>query len=181
MRTVKRLFPEIVSFENLLQAYRLARRAGRVRPQVVAFDYALERNLLELRDDLLAGTYAPGPYRSFFVHEPKRRLVSAAPFRDRVVHHALVGVLEPIFERRFIHDSYACRKAKGSHAAVERAHRFARSRRYCLSADVVRFFPSMDHEVLLRTVSRVVGCPPTLALLSTILRGGKDVLKGEFP
>ena len=181
MHTWKSLFPRIVSFPNLLHAYRLARRAGRVRPQTTDFDYDLERNLLDLRDELLSGSYAPGPYRSFLVTEPKARLVSAAPFRDRVVHHAVVGVLEPIFERRFIHDSYACRKGKGTHAAVDRAHRFVRRFPFCLAADVVRFFPSVDHEILLRVVSRVIGCRRTLALLETILRGGKHVLTSQFP
>jgi retron-type reverse transcriptase len=175
------LFPRITSFESLLAAWRRARRAGRARREAVAFHYDLERNLLDLRDELASGTYVPGPYRSFLVAEPKERLVSAAPFRDRVVHHAVVGVLEPIFERRFIHDSYACRKGKGTHAAVDRAHRFARHHPYFLAADVVRFFPSVDHEILLRTVSHVVGCRRTLQLLAAILEGGKDVLRSQFP
>ena len=128
-----------------------------------------------------SGTYRPGPYRSFHVHEPKRRVVSAAPFRDRVVHHALVSVLEPIFERRFTFDSFACRKGKGSHAAVDRGHAYARRFPYFLAADVVRFFPSIDHAILLETVARVMLCRRTLDLLERILDGGKDVLKGEFP
>jgi len=107
MRGHRALFHRIVSFESLLRAHRLVRRAGRVRPRTTDFDYDLERNLPDLKDDLVSGRYAPAPCRSFLVTEPKARLVSAAPFRDRVVHHAVVGVLEPIFEQRFIHDSYA--------------------------------------------------------------------------
>ena len=90
-------------------------------------------------------TYRPGPYRTFTIYEGKTRQISAAPFRDRVVHHALTGVLEPIFERSFIFDSYACRKGKGTHAAVDRCQEFARRFRYVLKADVRKFFPSIDH------------------------------------
>src|ERR1019366_5854029 len=82
--------------------------------------------LWKLHEELSTKTYRPGAYRSFFIYEPKKRQISAAPYRDRVVHHALTGVLEPIFERSFIADSYACRKGKGTHAAVDRCQQFAR-------------------------------------------------------
>lgn len=180
-RTTPDLFDEIASFDNLLRAWRLARKAGRTAPGAAAFHYDLERGIVGLQMALRGSTYRPGGYRSFVVTEPKRRLVSAAPFRDRVVHHAVVGVLEPLFERRFVFDSYACRRGKGTHAAVERAHGFARRFRWCLRADVRRFFPSVDHGVLLDAVQRVVRCGKTLDLLATILDSGKDVLKAEAP
>lgn len=110
----------MISFEALLQAAQQARRGKRCRPAVAAFEFNLERELWRLHAELTEKSYRPGPYRSFFIHEPKKRQISAAPYRDRVVHHALVGVLEPIFERTFIADSYACRKGKGTHAAVYR-------------------------------------------------------------
>jgi retron-type reverse transcriptase len=112
---------------------------------VAAFHFHLERELWRLHEELRERTYRPGEYRSFLIHEPKARQISAAPYRDRVVHHALVNVLEPIFERTFIADSYACRKGKGTHAAVRRCQHFARRFRYVLKADVRKFFPSMDH------------------------------------
>jgi len=180
-RRARSLHRRIASFANLRAAHRLARRAGRGTAAAAAFDHDLEANLCALRRELLAGAYRPGAYRSFFVHEPKRRLISAAPFRDRVVHHAVVRVLEPLFERRFASDSYACRKGKGNHAALDRAHRFVKRYRFCLRADVVKFFPSVDHAVLMRTVGRVVGCRRTLALLQTILDGGAHVLRDEHP
>ncbi|NUN51694.1 MAG: RNA-dependent DNA polymerase [Planctomycetaceae bacterium] len=152
-----------------------------MRPETAAFNRDLEGSLLALRDELLAGTWRPGGYRSFVVVNPKRRLVSAAPFRDRVVHHAVVGALEPRFERRFIADSFACRKGKGNHSGVGRARGFTRRFRYCLCADVVRFFPSVDHGVLMKAVERVVRCPRTLALLRAILDSGREVLRSEFP
>ncbi|MCP4755679.1 MAG: RNA-dependent DNA polymerase, partial [Proteobacteria bacterium] len=113
MKTYKNLYPQIHSWENLEMAYRKARRGKRKYEPVVDFEYAWESQLLRLQAELAAQTYRPGPYHSFYIHEPKKRLISAAPFRDRVVHHALCRVIEPIFERRFIHDSYANRKYKG--------------------------------------------------------------------
>ncbi|MFB3065041.1 MAG: reverse transcriptase domain-containing protein, partial [Planctomycetota bacterium] len=178
----RHLIEHVASVHNLRAAYRQARKAGRTRPGATTFDYDLESNLCALQHALVGGLYRPGPYRSFYVHVPKTRLISAAPFRDRVVHHAVVRVLEPLFERRFLHDSYACRKGKGTHAALERAHQFVRRHRYCLRADVVRFFPSVDHAVLMDHVARVVGCRATLALLHRILEGGAHVLRREaFP
>lgn len=175
------LFDEFTSFASLRTAYSRARRAGRTRRGTREFDFDLETSLLALGDELRTGTWRPGPYRSFYVTEPKRRLVSAAPFRDRVVHHALVAALEPMFERRFIFDSYANRRSKGTHAAIDRAHRFVRGFRWCLRTDVVKFFPSIDHQILLATVARVVRCRRTLDLVATILDGGKDVLRSEYP
>jgi retron-type reverse transcriptase len=95
------LWDYLVSFPNLLRAALQARRCKRSRPNVEAFHFDLERELLRLRDELAGGTYCPGPYRTFTIREPKPRLFSAAPYRDRVVHHALVNVLEPVFERSF--------------------------------------------------------------------------------
>ena len=82
----------------------------RSKQAVEAFEFDLEKNLVSLRRDLLERTYLPGPFRTFTITDPKPRLISAAPYRDRVVHHALCNVLEPIFERSFVFDSYACRR-----------------------------------------------------------------------
>ena len=98
-------------------------------------------------------------YDSFYIHEPKRRLISAAPFRDRVVHHALCNVIEPIFERSFIHDSYANRVGKGNHRALDRAQFYARRYRYVLPCDVRQFFPSVDHAILRRILARKLPAP----------------------
>jgi hypothetical protein len=109
----ERIKRNIVSFDALLRAAEKARKGKRFRPAVASFHFDQERALWKLHEELTTRTYRPGAYRSFFIHEPKRRQISAAPYRDRVVHHALTNVLEPIFERSFISDSYACRKGKG--------------------------------------------------------------------
>ena len=145
-----------------------------------AFEHRLEENLLELSDELSAGGYRPGPYRSFEIREPKRRLISAAPFRDRLVHHALCAAMEAAFERSFIHDSYANRVGKGTHRALDRAEHFARRYPFVLSLDVRQFFPSIDHEILLSAFSEKVGDPRILDLARLVLAGGDGVLSEEY-
>lgn len=126
------LYDQIYEWNNLLLAFRRAAQSKRSQPPVAAFEYRLEENLVRLQHELRAQSYQPGPYHSFYIHEPKRRLISAAPFRDRVVHHALCQVIEPPFERSFIFDSYANRVGKGTHRALDRAQQFARRFRYVL-------------------------------------------------
>jgi retron-type reverse transcriptase len=106
--------------------------------------------------------------------------VSAAPFRDRVVHHALVRVIEPIFERRFIHDSYACRLGKGTHAALDRCQAFARKRPYVLQCDVVQFFPAVDHAILKGILFRYIADEGVRWLIDGILDSGAGVLVDEY-
>jgi retron-type reverse transcriptase len=98
MKTYRGLYPQLCSFENIYAAYRAARQGKRKHASVAAFEYDQEKELLRLRDELQARAWSPGPYHSFYIHDPKRRLISAAPFRDRVVHHALINVIEPIWE-----------------------------------------------------------------------------------
>jgi retron-type reverse transcriptase len=169
MKRQGNLFARICSFDNLLRAARLARRNKRFKPEPMRFQMQLEPNLFELQAELVAGTYCPGAYRAFRIRDPKPRLISAAPFRDRVVHHALCQVIEPIFDRRFIFDSYANRLGKGTHAALDRCTRYCRSARYVLKCDVQKYFPSIDHQMLLGLLSRKIKCQPTVGLLATII------------
>ena len=111
----------LTDFRNLLIAYRRAACGKRGKPHVAAFEFNREANLLQLQQELQEQTYWPGAYYSFYIRDPKRRLISAAPFRDRVVHHALYYIIEPLFERTFIGDSYANRIGKGTHCALDRA------------------------------------------------------------
>jgi RNA-directed DNA polymerase len=175
------LYEQICDFEHLLAAYRRARRGKRRRPDVAAFEFRYEDELLSLRDELRDGTYQPGRYRSFRVTENgKPRLISAAPFRDRVVHHVLCALLEPIWEARFIHDSYASRPGKGTHAALDRAQHFARGHRYALQLDVQQFFPSIDHQILRKLLTRHVADLRLIELIDRILAGGADLLRNDY-
>ncbi len=180
MKTYDNLYPHIYEFSNLLVAFRAARRGKRCKPGVAAFEFNLEENLLALEDELRARAYQPGGYTNFYVYEPKRRLISAAPFRDRVVHHALCNVIEPIWERCFIYDSYACRVGKGTHRALERCHQFVRQHRYALQCDVAKFFPSIDHALLLGTLAVRIADADVLDLARRILRSGEGIQTAEY-
>jgi hypothetical protein len=164
------LFDDITSFDGLAQAARAACRGKRFNTAPAAFHYDLESNLLRLQEELRSGQYQPGPYRVFRITDPKPRLISAAPYRDRVVHHAVCRVIEPVFDRTFIHDSYANRLGKGTHRALDRATAFCRQARYALKCDVEKFFPSIDHQVLLGLLARKVKCRRTLELIERIVR-----------
>lgn len=174
------MYAQLCTWDNLLLAYRKASKGKRGQPNVAAFEYRLEDNLLLLREELLGQSYRPGPYTSFFIHEPKRRLISAAPFRDRVVHHALCNLIEPLFERSFIPDSYANRLGKGTHRALNRCQELARRYRYVLQADVEQFFPAIDHLLLRATLARKIGDRQVLWLVDQILTSGAGVLAEAY-
>jgi retron-type reverse transcriptase len=165
------LFGRIASFPALHAAARRAIRGKRRKPGAAAFMAGLEVELLQLERELTSGRYRTGRYLAFEVHDPKPRMVSAAPFRDRVVHHALYAVVGPLFERGFIHDTYANRVAKGTHRAVARYERFRDRYRYVLRCDIYRYFPAIDHAVLKQDLRRRIGCAATLWLLDTIIDG----------
>jgi RNA-directed DNA polymerase len=163
------LFARITTFANLLEAARLAGRGKRFRPNVATFSLNLEEELHGLQQELVTRTYRPGPYDTFIVHDKKPRLISAAPFRDRVVHHALCNVIEPIFDRSFLYDSYACRTGKGTHAAVDRAAHYTRRFRYVLKCDMEKYFPSIDHAILMELIVERMWDEGVLWLVRTIL------------
>jgi retron-type reverse transcriptase len=165
------LFPSIAEFHALRAAALRAVRGKRSKPGPAGFMARLETEILRLEEELRAGTYRPRGYVAFEITDPKRRVVSAAPFRDRVVHHALCAVIEPIFERGFIADSYANRAGKGSHAAVGRYERFRDRSAHVLRADIFRCFPAIDHEILKRDLRRRIVCERTLRLLDAIIDG----------
>jgi hypothetical protein len=175
MKTHKNLYPQICTFENLFLAFRAAATGKRGRADVAAFERDLEPNLFDLQEELSAQAYRPGAYFHFPIRDPKPRIISAAPFRDRVVHHALVRVIEPIFDRRFIHDSYACRVGKGTHRALDRCQTFARRFRYVLQCDLVHFFPSVDHAILLQSLAQLISDARTMWLVDRIIDSGRDV------
>lgn len=170
------LYDRIIDFDNLLAAYEAARRGKRYRREVALFSINLEENLLNLHNHLVWGSWRPGRAREFRVHEPKLRDIQAPPFADRIVHHALVRIVEPLFERRFIHHSYACRAGKGAQRACRAVQSMLRDARresakpYIIKADIKSYFASIDHDILFRAIRRVIGCPRTLALWRTIAR-----------
>lgn len=165
------LYPLIYDYENLYQSYLQARQQKRYRGQVLSFGYNLEENLIVLQNELIWKTYQVGPYRQFKVWEPKERLISALPFRDRIVQHAVSRIVEPIFERRMIPDSYACRTGKGSLAAANRLSYFIGkpgTDRY-LKCDVTKFFQSINIPIMKSIIRRYLDDEDVLEIIDKIL------------
>lgn len=169
MKTHKGLFKKIISFENLLRAAKQAQRGKRMKQNVAKFNFGLEGELLKLQDELKAQTYQPGRYRHFYVHDPKKRLISAAPYRDRVVHHAFCNIVEPLFDKTFIEHSYACRVEKGTHRAIDKSQKFLQANRYVLQCDIQKYFPSIDHKILLKIIVRKIKDEKVLWLAELIV------------
>ncbi|MBI1922789.1 RNA-directed DNA polymerase [Candidatus Poribacteria bacterium] len=183
MKTYKRLYPQIVAFENLLCAAHLAAKGKREQPNVMRFFHRLEDNLFGLQAELEDRTYRPGAYSTFHIYEPKPRLISAAPFRDRVVHHALINIIGPLFERSFIFDSYANRVGKGTHRAIRRYQHFLRQYQYVLKCDIRKYFPSIDHQILKTLIRWRIADDATLWLIDTIIDGSnpQEPVLAYFP
>jgi retron-type reverse transcriptase len=171
MKRFGNLWPQIIDINNLVEAAHKAQRGKRYRPNVLAFNHQLEANLWQLHEELANQTYQPGSYFTFEIVEPKRRMISAAPYRDRVVHHALCNVIAPLFERTFTTDSFANRTGYGTHRAVRRFVDYARRHRYVLQCDLMKYFPSIDHAILKEQIRRKLKCAATLWLIDRILDG----------
>jgi retron-type reverse transcriptase len=175
VHTEKHLFERLVSFPNLYRSYVGASAGKRDRNEVREFEYHLETRLWDMQRELEAGRYEWGPYRTFIISDPKRRVIRAAAFRDRVVHHALFNVVAPVLAPRFISDTYACIPGRGTHRAVERYLHFVRARRgdgYALHCDVRAYFDSVDHDVLVGLLRRCVADRRALSLLDSLIRSG---------
>lgn len=176
MKTHNGLFEQIITFDALHSAYMRARKGKRKSWPCRTFERDLEGNLIQLQNELIWGQYRIGGYRSFEVHEPKTRTITAlTEFRDRVVQHALMVVLEPLWEASFSAHSYACRLGKGAHAGADYAQGMMRAclrqhgKLYALKADVRKYFPSVNHAALKRLVRRKISDRRVLTLLDNII------------
>lgn len=169
MKRASNLFEKVTDFSFLVHsAYKASRRKRKKRP-VMRFLFNLEHEIIVLQRDLVEGCYRPGEYETFTITDPKERLISAAPFRDRVLHHAIATVLEPILERRFIRHSYACRRKKGTHAALRQARSFSKRNSFFLKCDVRKFYQSIDHECLKSMLRCLVKDHAFILLCDTII------------
>ena len=160
---------KVASWENLFAAAAKARRGKSRRPDVEDWWMRRESELSAIRSELLSGRYEPGGYRFFEIREPKRRMIAAAPFRDRVLHHALCNILGPVLERQFIARSFSCQVGKGTTAARECCRQLVNHHRYVLKCDIRKFFPSIDHQILLAMLDRKVACRATRELIRRIV------------
>ncbi|MEK7116170.1 MAG: reverse transcriptase domain-containing protein, partial [Patescibacteria group bacterium] len=167
----------IISIENLLEAWREFKRGKMSKPDVQAFAYRLEDEIFGLHNELAAKIYVHGSYEHFIVRDPKHRHIHKASVRDRLLHHAIVRVIEPIFDRKFIHGSWSCRKGKGTHAAVDWfcARAWAMSKNgtrtvWVLKLDVAKYFASVDQAILTGLVQRHIRDLDALCLIEKVIQ-----------
>lgn len=170
------LWEEIVTFENMYDAYLEARKGRRYRSEVMSTAKRLELILHQLIFELNVGEWRPAKYYEFECRtEVKRRTINAPTFRDRIVHHSIDRVIRPLFERKYIFDSYACRLGKGTHAACTRLQHFLRQagasgkRVYVLQADISKYYPSISHDVLKEELRRTIADKRLLEVLDLIV------------
>lgn len=195
-RFIMNLYDKLCSYDNLFLAFRKARKNKTARWYVKEFEKDLERNLMILENELRTIKYNPSRMKTFVIHNPKTRVINASHFRDRVVHHAVCNVIEPIFEKSFIYDSYASRKGKGTHAAIKRFDIFKRqvSRNglpvrnakdnnmvvgFVLKADIRHYFDTVNHEILLAILRKKIDDEKVIWLVKTILNNHKTKEQGK--
>ena len=169
MKRQGHLIEKIAERQNLEEAFCLAVRGKRDRQDVQAYMHDFQAELQSLKEGLLAVDYPVGGFRSFLIRDPKVREINAAPFRERVLHQAIMLVCGPIFERSLIYDTYACRRGKGQWAAVRRAEQFSSKSGYFLKFDIRKYFDSIHHETLKALLERRFKDPFLLAWFDRIL------------
>lgn len=175
MKPYKVTISDIANYDNLYFAYQSAIKGKRYRDDVLNFSQALGENLIVLLKEIEQEVYQVGPYSVFYVTRPKKRMIMALQFRDRVVQWAIYRQINPLFDKGFIFDSYACRKEKGSHTALDRLQYWMRQcdRRpgqwYSLKMDISKFFYRVNHEILLEILGRKIHDPKLMRLLATII------------
>jgi retron-type reverse transcriptase len=178
------LFSSIVDSGNLSEAHARARKGKSAMSNVIDFDRDIEGNLKRVRQSLMDKTFTTSKYQEKLIHVPKTRTIYVLPFKpDRIVQHALMRVVEPIWDRLMISDSYACRTGKGQHTASRRTMEFVRQYKYCLQADISKFYPSIDQAILADIVRQKIKCKDTLWLIDDIIYsfpGEKNVPIGNY-
>lgn len=184
MERVNNLYERIIAYENLSLGDTKARRGKLGSYGVRHHDKAREANLLALHEALLNKTYRTSPYKVFVIYEPKERMIYQLPYYpDRIVHHAIMNILEPIWVSVFTADTYSCIKERGIHGAmtgVKRALKDKENTRYCLKIDIRKFYPSIGHDILKAIIRRKIKCKDTLALLDEIIDSAPGLPIGNY-
>lgn len=177
----KNLYSEIISLQNLILAWRKSRKGKTKKSYVKIFEENLIENLFNLHKGLKNQTYSPNSLKKFVLRDPKTRKICKSEFRDRIVHHALCNIIEPIFDKEFIYDNSANRKGKGTLFAIKRFDFFKRKVTYnlsktafCLKADIKHYFKEINREILLKIIRKKINCKQTLELIKLILNNFKE-------
>jgi len=176
MKVYKNLHEQIVSVENLFQAWEEFRRGKQAKPDVMKFERGLEENIFKLHHQLINNQYSHGSYHPFYITDPKLRLIHKALVRDRILHHAIFKILNPIFEPTFIANSFSCRVGKGTHRGVKtlaksllQVSKNNSGPCWALKCDIHKFFASMDHQILLKVLAERIKDERAIALLAQII------------
>jgi retron-type reverse transcriptase len=186
MKTYNKLYEKLYSIENLISAFKKARKGKSKKDYVISFESNLNRNLKLLQKELKSKTYKPCQLKKFVIRDPKTRTIHKSLFRDRIVHHAIINIIQPIYEKRFIYDSFASRKSKGSHVAVKRFEYFVRKvssngqtinksfnnnsiKGYCFKADIKHYFNTINHKVLLDILRKNIKDKDLIGLIKIVL------------
>ncbi|MDP3918352.1 MAG: reverse transcriptase/maturase family protein [Nanoarchaeota archaeon] len=169
-------YSQLCSYENLKKAFKKARKRKTLKPYVIEFEKNLETNLLQLRTELILHIYRPKPLETFILRDPKTRKISKSSFRDRVVHHALCNIIEPVLDKPFIYDSYSNRIGKGAFKAINRFEYFSRKvtknhkkNAFLLKADIKQYFEYVEHKVLISIIKNKISDPRIIWLIKIIL------------
>ena len=184
MKRYGHMYEQVCSYTNLFQAFHNAQKGKSSRQEVIQFNYNLEENLRSLQVELESMTYRTSDYVTFVKHEPKERIIFKLPFRDRVVHWAIMQIVEPIWVSQFTSDTYACIKGRGVHSMTARLKKDIKNdpegTRYCLKVDVKKFYPSINHEILKEVVRKKIKDPKLLALLDQLIDSTDGVPIGNY-
>jgi len=180
MKRVGYLFERICDWDNLLLAYRKAKR-GKHGNSIEEYGYDWETQLYRTQQELLEGSFRFGDYHQFLIFEPKERQITAAPFKDRVVHHAICNVLGPVLDKPLINTSYACRKRKGLHKAIKKAFYLYRNSKYHYRLDISKFYYTIDHDILISLLERKIKDKKLVGLIRLLLATHNSGREYYFP
>lgn len=183
MKRLNNIYEQVISIDNLLLADKIARRGKSKQSGIKSFDKNFEQNIADIYRELATKTYKTSEYTTRVIRERKERLISILPYRDRVVHHAIMNVLESMFVATFTADTYSCIKGRGIHAAssaLEKALQNKSETVYCLQLDIKKFYPSVDHEVLKRLLRRKIKDKEMLWLLDSIIDSAPGLPIGNY-
>lgn len=182
MKRVGNLFDSFCSIENLFNAAHKAFKGTKRKNKNAEYSFNLEKNLFNLQEKLIQDKYNPGKYRYFKIYEPKERLISVAEIEDRIIHHALINVLSPTYEKAFIYDSYATRKMKGSHKAISKAQKLSIKYKWFLKTDIKKYFDSINHDKLIKLISKKIKDVKIIKIVQSVIYNSdlsKNIYSGK--
>lgn len=174
MKRENNLFEKVITFDNLHHSFYQVLKGKRDKIAANSIFLNLEKELFSLQYELENDSYKPGEYNTFWITEPKARMISAAPIRDRIVHHAIMNILEPVLEKKFIYHSYACRKGRGNHKALKQFVVWSRKSKFVLKMDIKKFFPTINHEIMKDVISSIIKDKRLIKLINLIIDNSNE-------